>query len=131
MAWNAFTIETSISCPKKSVSFLYGSMETSFRPYICPLYITGLIYRSGCLFSYLEARYHIFWVMNVILYRLWISLLRKYGTFWGYWYGMWLQSPFYLESILEALSLSAEVSLNGNSNSVRNKHNLNWKNRSL
>ena len=102
MAWNTVLIETSISCPKKSVSFLYGSRRTSFRPFICPLSITGLMYRSGCLFSWLEVCYHISWVMNVILYRLSISLLKKYSVFWSYWYGMWLRSPFYLESVLEA-----------------------------
>ena len=77
MAWNAILIDTSISCHEKSVRFLSGSRESLFHPYICPLYIIGLVFCSGYQFSGLRTNYHIFWVMKVILYRLSISLLKN------------------------------------------------------
>lgn len=104
MAWNAISIETSISCPKKSVSFLSGNRESSFQSFICPLSITGLIYRSGCLFSGLEACYHFFelWIVfyidfqfrhskNMVLFK--VVTIRDHFNCFFIWKPYWRHNP--------------------------------------
>ena len=86
---------------QKIALFLSGSNRTYSLPYLCPLYITGLVLCSGYPFSGLRMNYHIFWVMKVIIYRLSISSLKQCYTFWSYLYEIPFWFPPYLETVLD------------------------------
>ena len=61
-------------------------------------YITSPTEFSCFPLSVPEARYHIFWVIKYILYRLLISLLRKYVVSQGYGRECFFSHPYRLRS---------------------------------